>query len=87
MSHPNSVASLRKVDRETRHRQILDALYMGAMTDRQIMRYLGLRDLNEVRPRITELKQAGRIREGESVVCRESGRRVRTTMLTDGRLF
>jgi hypothetical protein len=89
MSHPNSADSLKQVDREKRYEQILDALEceQRPMTDREVMRYLRFSDPNMVRPRITELVEQKRLREGESVKCKETGRTVRTVALVNGRLF
>jgi hypothetical protein len=89
MSHPNSADSLKQVDREKRYEQILDALEceQRPMTDREVMRYLRFSDPNMVRPRIKELIDQGRLREGESVKCKETGRTVRTVALVNGRLF
>jgi hypothetical protein len=89
MTHPNSSESLKRVDKETRHRQILDTLEReaGPMTDRMIKNYLGLKDMNDVRPRINELLESGKIRESASETCRETGRTVRTVIQADGRLF
>lgn len=47
------------------------------MTDREILKALNRRDLNEVRPRITELVQAGKLREVGHKYDEYSGRPVR----------
>jgi hypothetical protein len=88
MSHPNSRTSLKQTDKEQRQRQILDVLTRErkAMTDREIMRYLGFTDPNMVRPRITELLAAGTIREAGNKFDSGTLRTVRTVII-EGRLF
>lgn len=50
-----------KESRNTRHQEILLALE-GRMTAREIASRLGYRDMNAVRPRITELVELGHVR-------------------------
>jgi predicted transcriptional regulator len=89
MSHPNSAASLKKTDKAERYRLIISALEreQKPMTDREIARYLGFSDMNAVRPRITELVQAGTIRDAGNKRDETTGRTVRTVALVNGRLF
>ena len=55
--------SNRKTARGPRQQKILDALKTGPMTARCLMQVLGYSDMNAVRPRLTELTQAGLIYE------------------------
>ena len=56
----------------------------GRGTDRQIRDRLGLPDMNNVRPRITELVDAGLLREVDSVVCSVTGKTVRIVDMAGG---
>jgi len=51
------------------------------ITDRRIKVFLGLDDMNQVRPRVSELIAKGSIIEKGSVLCEKTGRRVRTVDL------
>ena len=58
--------------------QIIGALERTyPMTDRQIMHALGYTDMNAVRPRITELIDAGVLREVGETKCPVTEKRVR----------
>jgi hypothetical protein len=77
--HANSKAAHDKLDKATRHAQIIGLLKKRGipLTDRQIMRGLGFTDMNEVRPRITELVQRDYLYSTGSTICRETRRPVR----------
>ena len=49
----------RKVDRQTRYKQILSTLQDKEMTAREIAYALHFSDLNAVKPRLTELRDKG----------------------------
>lgn len=49
----------------------------GPHTDREVMRGMGFTDMNAVRPRITELIEAGKLMEVGDVRCSVTGKRVR----------
>jgi hypothetical protein len=49
----------------------------GPGTDREIMARMGFTDLNQVRPRITELVKSGLLVEVAQRVCDVTGKRVR----------
>ena len=51
--------------------------HYGAMTDREVMRRLGYHDPNTTRPRVTELIQAGVLREVGQTIDSASGKAVR----------
>jgi predicted HTH transcriptional regulator len=72
-----------------RQAQIIDCIREhGPMTDRQIQERLGLRDMNQVRPRVTELREMRVLREVGSARCPVTGRRVRVCGLGEpGVLF
>lgn len=56
---------------------VYDAIVtLGAPTDLEIARYLGLKDPNKVRPRRNELMKQGRVVEYEKRICSVSGRTV-----------
>ena len=81
--HANSIAAYREL-RERLSRRKLDVAYAilawpDAATDRVIMQRLGFRDMNAVRPRITELVQDPDVPIAEVGVTRDpqTGRTVR----------
>ncbi len=47
------------------------------ITDRSIKTYLMLDDMNQVRPRVTELLKQGHIKETEPTTCPVTGKNVR----------
>ena len=47
------------------------------VTDREVMALLGFRDMNAVRPRISELVKHGLLRECDSTPCPVTGKKVR----------
>jgi hypothetical protein len=49
----------------------------GPMTERDIMNLVGFREMNSVRPRVTELKKAGLVEECGYRICPATGARVR----------
>ena len=69
IAHPNSVDAyyegLLSNLFSSREKEIIDSLeVLGRVTDRDIMEYLGYTDMNQVRPRITELiNKAGLLEE------------------------
>ena len=89
MTHPNSRESLKRVDKEARKREIMDAFEREGkpMTDRQLAKYLGYADLNAVRPRVTELIADKVLREYCTVLCETTKRPVRKTIPVDRGLF
>ena len=89
MTHPNSRESHKRVDKVARQNAILDALALEnkPMTDRQIKNYLRMKDMNDIRPRVSELIDAFKLKEVGDTVCRETGRRVRLVALIDRGLF
>ena len=60
--HDCQLDSFVKLERQTRQRDILRVMANHEMTARQIAYKLGFSDLNAVKPRITELRKAGKIR-------------------------
>lgn len=52
------------VDKAKRQAMILGCLHGRQMTARQIAYELGFSDLNAVKPRLTELRKAGRVKGG-----------------------
>lgn len=58
--------------------EVLDVVRMfGPLTDRQIAETLGYRDMNAVRPRCTELIEAGLLVEHDNARCPVTGKTVR----------
>lgn len=86
MVHPHSVSTYHETIKPTlNHRQavVMDAYlerYGEAMTDRDALSAIGGRDMNEVRPRITELVELGCLIEVGHAFDPITGRRVRTCM-------
>ena len=62
--HNNSMAAFQSFDRKTRC-HIVYRVYevFGPSTDREVAYRLGFSDLNSVRPRITEMIDAGHLKE------------------------
>ena len=81
--HPNSLAAYREIrDRLSERKRFVAYAILaayGTLTDREIAHKLGCRDMNEVRPRITELVQDPDVPIGEVGSVRDSttGRTVR----------
>jgi hypothetical protein len=87
--HPNSIAALRQEQAfscpQKRETLILESAKswpgIGTFTDREMMQYLKLPDMNAVRPRITEMVERGLLVECQSVIDSVTGKRVRTCRL------
>jgi transcription initiation factor IIE alpha subunit len=81
--HDNSLQTYRKERPKLSRRAgaIYDLLIKGPLTDREIAKRLKFDEMNSVRPRITELKQAGLIEECGSKIDPDTGHRVRLTKL------
>lgn len=80
MIHRNSVAALHEQKPKFGKRALAVLAWFrdhGASTDRQVMVGLGYREPNAVRPRITELVEAGALEEVGSVRCSFTGKTVR----------
>jgi predicted HTH transcriptional regulator len=81
--HDNSKKAIREERAlgkpHTRRKEILRLLVHTGQpfTDRQIMRALGYQEMNQVRPRITELVKAGSLRESGKGKCPVTGKTVR----------
>lgn len=85
--HQNSLAAYyaeRDAGRLSRRARavLADVQRNGPGTDRQIRDRMGFDDMNHVRPRITELVQAGELRETGRVVDPVTGKRVRVVDVT-----
>lgn len=76
--------SYTKVDKLTRYNQILTLMRKvdKPMTSREIAYRLGYKDLNAVKPRLTELRDTGRVAEAGTVVDNLTERRVMTWRVT-----
>ena len=62
--HSNSLAAYRRHRFGSRCQAIMQEIYTnGPGTCRELVKRLGLHDMNEVRPRVTELKQIGALVE------------------------
>lgn len=79
MIHANSLIAFRTLDRKGRSEAILSVYResMRPLTDRQVMEALGFADMNQIRPRCTELIQAGELCEVETIKDPVTGRPVR----------
>ncbi len=72
--HANSLDA--RGDTSQRRIDVL-ACYTQPRTDRDVMRMLGFTDMNKIRPRITELVDAGALREVGTIKDDTTGRHVR----------
>ena len=83
--HTNSVISKKKLKVGGRHNRILQIfhIYDRPMTDREIKEIGKFDDMNDVRPRITELLETDppRLKECGNVIDVKTQRPVRTTRL------
>lgn len=84
--HPNSILAYWEGNDELlgkRREKVVAVLRASrdALTDREVMTKLGFIDPNAVRPRITELVEAGIVRETGSTECPVTRKRVRTVAL------
>lgn len=69
-------------DLSARCRRVVSALEdLGVATDRKIKDHLNLPDMNNVRPRVTELIKLGIIIEDGEDICDETNRSVRLIRL------
>lgn len=78
--HDNSIAAYRSEESKLsrRARAVLEWITThGPRTDRQVMEGMGFREPNQVRPRITELIDAGKLMEVCNVTCPITGKTVR----------
>lgn len=85
--HPNSLSAYHAGRLEgllsRREAEILAAFRtLGRATDREVCAYLGLPDMNNVRPRITELiNEAGLLEEVASITCPVTRKPVRVSTI------
>jgi hypothetical protein len=85
--HANSLAAFEETEDLRGHRagEVHATLLAGGpMTDRQVMAALGFTDPNQVRPRITELKDADWVIEVGKAKDPETGKTVRVVRALDG---
>jgi predicted HTH transcriptional regulator len=78
--HANSLAAYHSEADRLSKRAWLVLAYItqnGPKTDRQVMEGMGFKEPNAVRPRITELVDAGKLVEVRSVKCPRTGKTVR----------
>lgn len=78
--HRNSKLSYEEIRHNLgdRQRTVLEAVeYLRVATDRDVLNYLCLTDMNQVRPRITELIKKGVVQEVGNVRCVTTDRKVR----------
>jgi hypothetical protein len=87
--HLNSRASYQELleSLPKRQKDILGAIckmtaFKQKITDRRIKTYLMLDDMNQVRPRVTELIKKGHIKETGSELCAYTKKTVRTLDLS-----
>lgn len=83
--HPNSVLAYWQGNDELfgkRHQKVIACLRRSlGQTDREVMIALGFGDMNAVRPRISELVEAGIVVEVGNTVCPITKKRVRLVSL------
>lgn len=73
------MAAWKTLDRDARKQAVLSVYKESAqpISDREVMVWLGFTDPNQVRPRITELIDAGELFECGRMVDETTGRKVR----------
>jgi hypothetical protein len=83
MIHNNSLASYGELDGlNKRCRMVVSALSdLGVATDRGVKEHLNLPDMNNVRPRVTELLKLGIVVESGSELCEVTKKTVRKVKL------
>ena len=85
--HDNSIQTFYETEQERAKRaaDVYEAFVrMGRpVSDREVMDALGYRDMNAVRPRITEMIDAGELIEVGKVRDHVTGRRVRITKIRE----
>ena len=80
--HENSHAAWREHNPSKREQAIIDYIRIRRpMTDRQIKEGMGFEEMNQVRPAITAMHDAGRMFEYGSTTCPKTGRTVRVNGL------
>lgn len=80
MIHDNSIAAYHSEEPKLSNRAALIYIWIfenGPKTDREVMQGMGFPDMNNVRPRITELIEAARLMEVCSRRCPVTGKTVR----------
>ena len=86
MIHPNSLKAYRDEWGKLSKRE-LDILGIlqrhGALTDREVMEYLGFKDPNAARPRITDLIKRRLVVECGNTKDKLTGKTVRVTRIED----
>lgn len=89
--HPNSITAIRELKKGGKHNRILQIHHMMGrpLTDREIKEIGKFEDMNEVRPRITELcsSQYARLEECGTVKDHKTKKPVRQTRLILQRSF
>lgn len=81
--HDNSMKAYEELDNlSARCKKVVSALEdLGVATDRRIKEHLNLPDMNNVRPRVTELLKLGILEECGEDTCEETNRTVRKVRL------
>lgn len=82
--HQNSIDAFHSIeDKASRRQVVLDVFKrkQAPLTDRQVKNLLGFDDLNQVRPRLTELVKSGDLIEVGVMKCPFTGKKVRLTAL------
>lgn len=82
--HANSRASFAALDVNERQSLVMAAYLLAnaPLTDRDVARRIGTTELNDVRPRVSELVGKSLLWECGSVKCEVSGRKVRVCIPT-----
>mgnify|MGYP003676580045 FL=1 len=87
MIHENSIKSYRedklKLSKRAKHIFILFSMCSRPWTDRQVLNKLEYFEMNQVRPRITELIKAGLLEEVGKTKCDFTGKTVRLVQIKE----
>ena len=89
MIHANSIKAVKELKKGGKHNRILQVFHITQrpLTDREVKIIGKYGDMNEVRPRITELIEYGRLEESGTVRDATTKKVVRRTQLVKQREF
>lgn len=82
--HANSIEAYKNIDKKTLREKILkiyEMKYPCSLTDREVAFIIGAKDMNEVRPRISELKKSRKIEEVGKEIDYDTGKKVGNKIL------
>ena len=84
--HQNSIESFHSIKDKAARREVIFNVFKrkkAPLTDRQVVNILGFNDMNQVRPRLSELKDAGALIEIGKIKDDQTGKTVRLLALAE----